>query len=116
MTEAQLPPQFATLVPYSGWALPTETARRRLRMSSSMQQLTCFYGAMLPHMAAIIDHLNTFALQSMPPPQQHLLNMLLSMAEVATAVEVIRHPGVPDGIDPERFVVLHDLTRAPAKG
>ena len=44
----------------------------------------------------------------MPPAEQRLLDMLLSMAEVAMAVEVIRHPGVPDGVDPDRFVALHD--------
>ena len=42
-------------------------------------------------------------------PEQNLLNLTLSLAEVANAVELFKtQPGVIYGFDPERFLAMHE--------
>ena len=47
---SQLPPEFADLEPFAGWALPTERERYAHRLSSTMQELQAFYEAALPRL------------------------------------------------------------------
>lgn len=99
-----LPPGFEDLAPFTAWCLPTETARNRKRNCSSMAELLAFRDAILPRVDYVVRHLNGFPLEAMPPDALHLMHMLLSLAEIAPAVESYRQPGVVDGYDPARFV------------
>ena len=100
----QFPAPFADLESVAEWALATEGQRARKRRDSSMAEISSFYDAVLPRMDAIIEHLNQFPLDNMPDDAQRLLHLALSLAEVATAVELFNHPLVPGGYDPERFI------------
>lgn len=104
-----LPAEFADLDKYLDWALPTERARSRKRLTSSMEEIKAFYDDMLARIEPALEYLNTFPLDDMPEPQQNLLNLTLMLAEVANAVELFKtQPGVIDGFDPERFITDHE--------
>lgn len=108
-TEGSLPAQFADLSKYLDWALPTERARNRKRLSSSMAEITNFYNVMLQRVELALAYLNDFELDALPPPEKNLLNLTLMLAEVSNAVELFKtRPGVIDGFDPERFLAIHD--------
>ncbi|WP_306391921.1 hypothetical protein [Telluria beijingensis] len=98
-----LPPRFAALQTYIHWSLATETERTRMRNTSQMAEIVAFKDAMLVEVDAIVDYLNGFPLDAMPPQEAALMHMLLSLAEVAPAVEAYRQPGVIDGYAFERF-------------
>lgn len=102
--EAMLPPEFAALEPYAHWALATETARNHHRDESSAAEIDAFAAAMLARFDEIVARLNEFPLDAMPEQWQPLYWMLLSLAEVAPAVEFYHGPRVPDGYDTRRFV------------
>lgn len=108
-----LPADFADLAPHAGWCLPTETERNRRRNASSMAELLAFRDAILPRVDAIVAHLNGFPLAAMPPCEANLMHMLLSLAEIAPAVECYHQPAVPDGFDPARFVADEQFVLRP---
>ncbi len=108
-----LPPQFTHLTPFLRWSLATETERNRLRNTSEMRDIIAFKDAMLADVDAIVSWLNTFPLSAMPPDAQALMYMLLSLAEVAPAVEAYHQPGVIDGYDPSRFIADENFIMHP---
>lgn len=99
-----LPTPFAHLAPFHHWSLATETERTRMRNTSDMADIIAFKDAMLAQVDAIVAYLNGFPLDAMPPPEAALMHMLLSLAEVAPAVEAYHQPGVIDGYEFSRFV------------
>ena len=107
MSEHVLPETFRDLEPFAGWALETEIERNRKRLASTMAEIQAFYDVILPRMEAVIDYLNQFPLEAMPADAQRLLHLTFSLAEVSTAVELFKQPGVVDGYDARRFVALH---------
>ena len=93
----------------AGWCLGTETLRVAKRHSSSPAELRTFYDLMAPRLENVIGHLNQFDLHAFPEPEQHLMNLLLSMAEVTFAVEKFdADESKYEGIPAERFVPVHE--------
>ena len=107
MTESGWPAAFRTLQPFLGWALATEAERTRKRQTSEMADMQAFYTAMLSHLEDILVYLNQFPLERMPPHAQQLMDMTLSLAEIAPAVELFGQPREDDTFDPFRFVPQH---------
>lgn len=103
-----LPDQFEDLERFIDWALPTERERNNKRIASTMPAIRTFYDAMLPQTRAIIAHLDQFPMGEMPARETRLLNLLLSLAEVANAVEIFRQPTVIDGYDSRRTTMIHE--------
>lgn len=109
MSEQRLPEKFGDLQQFAtAWSLPTERQRSRRRLSSTMPEIKAFYDAILPRAGAIIEYLNGFSLDEMPSQEKALFHMLLSLAEVANAVEIFQQAQVIDGFDPERFIPMHE--------
>jgi hypothetical protein len=116
MTSIALPTQFAHLARFADWALDSERARNRKRLASTMTDIREFYDAMLACVDDALEYLNGFPLQDMPAPERNLLNLTLSLAEVANAVELFKtQPGVIDGFDMERFYLIHEGEAVPAR-
>ncbi len=113
MTSGILPSEFAALEPFAHWALSTETARNHHRYESTVADIEAFVDAMLARFDEIVARLNEFPLDAMPPQWQRLYWMLLSVAEVAPAVEFYHRPDVPDGYDTHRFVADEDFPLRP---
>lgn len=103
-----LPGEFSGLESLIEWSLPTERERNAKRLSSSMNEIKHFYDTILPRAEAILAYLDRFPLDEMPDEERHLLHMVLSLAEVANAVELFKNPAVIDGFDPKRVALMHE--------
>jgi hypothetical protein len=103
-----LPDQFEDLEQFIDWALPTERERNNKRIASTMPAIEAFYDAMLPRARAIVAYLDKFPLDEMPVREIRLMNLLLSLAEVANAVEIFKQPTVIDGYDSRRTIMVHE--------
>ena len=104
MKQGLLPPDFAELEPFVDWALAGESERLQKRLGSSMEEIQAFYSAMMLRIEEALDYLNGFLLEQLPEPEQRLLHMTLSLAEVWVAVELYKQPDHPFGLDMRRFV------------
>ena len=106
MANKKLPKDFADLEPFIEWALPTERERNQKRLNSEMAEIQSLYDSVLPRMEAIMEYLNGFEIDNLPAEAELLLNITLSLAEVAPAVEFYQQPRVIDGFPAERFVPI----------
>lgn len=109
-----LPDVFADLAPFAPvWALDTETKRNMQRHAASMDEIKAFGDAILPRVDDIVAYLNGFALDALPPDGAVLMQMLLSLAEIAPALEFYGQQAVIDGYDPRRFVASETFVMRP---
>jgi hypothetical protein len=95
-TTALLPPEFADLEPFSGWALHGERARYAKRIASTMEELQAFYDAAFPRTEAALEYLDRFTLDELPEDAKHLLWLYCALVTVSFPVEAWRQPRVPD--------------------
>ena len=91
-----LPPEFADLEPFSGWALHGERARYAKRIASTMEALQAFYDAAFPRAEAALEYLDQFPLDELPEDAKHLLWLYCALVTVSFPVEAWRRPRVPD--------------------
>ena len=101
-----LPEAFASLQPFvTTWALATETERNIQRHTAGMPSINAFKDAILPQADTIEGWLNQNTLDQVAENDaaRTLMNLLLSLAEIAPAVEFYNQPAVIDGYDPRRF-------------
>jgi hypothetical protein len=107
MSARLLPESFGDLEQFAArWALPTENDRHARRLASTMTELQSFYDAMLPRIDAILAYLNDFPLESLQDEARTLLNLSLSLAEIAPAVELFGQVEVPDAYDSRRITAV----------
>lgn len=97
---------LSRLAPHlESWAVMTQQEREQQRRNSSAEALREFYDAMLPEMEAIMELLNQYPLDAMPENARRLMNLTLSLAEVAPHVEFYSgDPAVPFAFAEERFI------------
>lgn len=96
-TAALLPARYADLERFcAAWALETSRERHLRRVSSTMEELRDFYGAMQPRVEEILAYLDGQAAAPLPPADQRLLLLCLALADVALAIEKYRSPTLPD--------------------
>jgi len=88
------------------WVLEDTGARSAKRQQSSIAQLRRFYDGMLPLAAKALDHLKTVSLGAMPEDSARLLKLMLSLAEIAPAVEWYDGPKVYDGFEMNRMRLI----------
>jgi hypothetical protein len=99
-----LPEPFAALEPFAAvWSLPTEIDRHERRRASSMETLRDFYDAMLPRMSEILGYLETRPPDDLSAKDRRLMQLTLSLAEIAPAVELFGSPTIKDAVDSCRF-------------
>ena len=114
MSKVALPKGFQDLEPFvENWALSREVERNRQRRSSTIEQLQEFYDAILPRMDEIVGYLNQFSLDEMPKDAQRLLNMGLSLMEIAPAIELLGEPDESGVFEAERFHIVEPGTGQP---
>lgn len=101
---SSLPAGFEALEPFvADWALEDAVARMARRQASGIEEIRRFYDAMLPLGEAALQHLRQFQLGDLPVESERLLKLMLSLAEVAPAVEWYGDPRVYDGFPIERI-------------
>ncbi|MGF6439521.1 hypothetical protein [Paraburkholderia youngii] len=101
-----LPAGFESLAPFvESWALDTETARNAQRHAVGMEAILAFRDAILPQVDDVVAYLNGFALATLDehPDAMTLMYLLLSLAEIAPAIEFYNQPAVIDGYESARF-------------
>lgn len=87
------------------WALTTQSQRELQRRGSNAAQMQAFYDAITPRMEGIIEVLNRLPLDDLPDNARTLMNLTLSLAEIAPHVEFYQgEPGVPFAFAEERFI------------
>lgn len=109
----KLPAGFDDLEKFAAWAIQTESQRSAKRSHSTQSEIVQFHDAMLERFEAIIAYLNQFPLDAMPDEARSLFLLLMSLAEVAPAVDCYGQPRVIDGFDPERFLPVEDFRLRP---
>ena len=87
------------------WALMTQSEREVRRRASNAGEMQAFYDAMVSRMEGIVETLNEHPLHELPAEARTLLNLTLSLAEIAPHVEFYDGaPGVPFSFKEERFI------------
>ncbi len=108
--DRELPEEFEDLEQFvEVWALAEEQQRMQTRWSSSMEQIQCFYDAMVTHVERALDYLDKRDIDSLRPPESRLLYLTYSLVEVANAVEIYHRPASSHALPPERFVPVERL-------
>lgn len=103
-----VPAGFEALAPFARWNLATADQRSAARRDASSADLNSFYAGVLPHIEAILDECDRFALGDLPESHRGIFNIALSMAEIAPHVEFYRGAtGVPYAFEEVRFVAVH---------
>lgn len=109
-----LPEQFCDLQVFvAHWAKASETARNIQRHAAAMTDIVEFKDAILGRFDEILAHLNQQDITALQAPDVLLLQLLLSLAEIAPAIESYGQPEVIDGFDPRRFVAMEDFSMKP---
>lgn len=104
MNETRLPDGFESLEPFvTDWVLPNAVARMEKRQSSDINDIRAFYEAMLPLGKQALGYLRKYELGAMTPEAERLLKLMLSLAEIAPAVEWYDDPMVTDGFPVSRI-------------
>lgn len=102
-----LPEKFAVLEEWNAWCLATETERNARRVGHSFEEISAFADAMMPHVEEVCAWIDAHQAEdgSYDPQTLNLFHMLLSLAEVAPAIESYDpEVVVVDGYDTSRFV------------
>lgn len=109
-----LPSKFAALEPFASWALKTETERNRKRLGSTQAELVAFAQTTLAAAADITAYLDALSPEQQAQEEnEHLMCLLLALAEVAPSVEAYQNPAVVDGYDSFRFRAQEDFKLRP---
>ena len=104
MSQTVLPQGFEALEPVLDWNLASFDARRDRRAGSTMGELDEFYNTMLPQMDAVLEHLTRVEMSDdMDPGSAALLNLSMSLCEIAPAVEQFFEPTISYGYPVHRF-------------
>lgn len=106
---SSLPSQFSELEPYvEKWAIEPLSRRQQARMASSFEELKTFYDAMMTHGDPAIEYLNSKDLDALSAPDRTLLNLMLSLMEVAHSVELWGQIDQPDAFAFDRIKLVLD--------
>jgi hypothetical protein len=105
-----LPAGFEPLERFlSEWVWPDAVSRVAKRQGSTLAEIREFYDAMLPLGERALDYLRQFELGSVPPEGERLLELMLSLAEIAPAVEWYDGPAVRNGFPISRIRYLRQI-------
>ena len=97
------PEPFKDLEILSDWCLSSSAARMVKRSQTEFLEIQEFYDTLLPRMPAIVAYLATLPPRDLSTPDQNLLSLTLSLAELGSAVEWYKQTQVKDGIDVTRI-------------
>jgi hypothetical protein len=108
---ALLPKGFAALEPLAAkWAVSGSVARAARRGDSTATEREAFYATAKELLTPALAYLDARSLESFTPQEQRLMDMMLSLAHVALAVEGL-------GDDEPRHAAMRQhmhITRTPA--
>ncbi|GGC13046.1 hypothetical protein GCM10011494_34890 [Novosphingobium endophyticum] len=107
-----LPHEFAVLEPFTErWAINGSANRAALRTSSTAEEREAFFAAADPLLDRALEYLDARALCELSQDEMRLMELMLSLAHVALAVEI-------QGPDEPKSAQWRDrmrITRSPAE-
>jgi len=109
-TESKMivPEGFESLTKFSKWNLVTADERTTTRRNATEAELAAFYDGVLPHIEAVLDECDKFALGELPESHQGIFNLALSLAEIAPHIEFYKgETGVPFSFEEGRMLAVH---------
>ena len=105
-----LPKGFKSLEKWIGmWVLPDSQARTEQRHQVDYADIEAFYNDMLPKAEKALAYLQKKQLGELDEPEERLLKLMLSLAEVGPSVEWYQQNAVVDGFEPSRFKLTVQL-------
>lgn len=114
--ERELPEGFEDLLPFLGWARPTERERNDKRWSSSLEESQVFYDTMLERSPAAFEYFGQRPLSEIDGADRTLLDMCLALAECSATIEMYGDPAPKYVFPISRFVPTHDAWPLAGKG
>lgn len=106
-----LPAGFTALEPFvARWAVAGSALRAALRGTSTPEERETFFAAAAPLLDRALDHLDSRPLAQLAGPDERLMNLMLSLAHVAMAVEIQG----PDEVKSTPWRERMRITRSPA--
>jgi hypothetical protein len=110
-TAHPLPPEFAALEPFTErWAVRGSANRAALRTASTPEEREAFFAAATPLLDRALEYLDARQLNAFTSAETRLMDLMLSLAHIALAVEI-------QGPDEAKSAQWRDrmrITRAPA--
>jgi hypothetical protein len=108
---SQLPPGFEALEPFAAaWAVAGANNRTQKRVASTPAERVAFFEAAKGLLVPALDYLDTKPIKAFDAREQRLMNLMLTFAHVAMAVEVQGD----DEPKHARYSPFMPITRAPA--
>ncbi|MFT6286540.1 MAG: hypothetical protein ACJA09_001290 [Alcanivorax sp.] len=105
-----LPDEFLDLVPFcEKWCLSGSNERQGVRITTPMDEIQKFYDVMVERGPEALAYLDTILLGQLNSAEGNLLRLMLSLAEVAPAVEWFGQPRVIDGYEEEKFPLTLEI-------
>ena len=90
---------------WARWVIEDEGERHNARLAATYDEMTLFYGAVMPHVEAILDLLSKYdACPDKGSLEWRLFLLMLSVGEIAQPIELYQQARVPRGFDPTRLV------------
>lgn len=106
---SSLPEGFEALSHFvTKWAVEPLSKRQKARVESSLQELREFYETMLPKADEAIAYLNQFNLNKLSADAKNLMNLMLSLMEVAHSIELWKSVDQPDAFPMNRLELIID--------
>jgi len=90
------------------WAVEPLSKRQKARVESSLQELREFYDTMLPKADKAIAYLNQLDLNKLSSDAKNLMNLMLSLMEVAHSIELWKSVDQPDAFPMDRLELIID--------
>lgn len=108
MSLHMLPEGFEALEPFRHyWGVADTQTRRERREASTMEEIRAFYDVILPLAPAAMKHLESFALDGLPPAESRLFEMVLALAHVSMATELHGQARAPHTPYPHGVKLMH---------
>ncbi|UGS37593.1 hypothetical protein [Capillimicrobium parvum] len=111
-----LPAGFDDLAPLLDWALPRDEDRIEKRLTSSIDEATAFYDAMLPRFAAVMKYLGGVAAETPDADDRRLQLLATAFVEIADTVEFYAPTGTTGPEDLRRFTPAYNSVLGIALG
>ena len=103
-----VPEGFEPLAEFAKWNIMTADERTKERRAATEEELGAFYAGVLPHIEAVLDECDKFALGELPESHRGIFNIALSMAEIAPHIEFYKGDvGVPFSFEERRMLAVH---------
>ena len=91
--EGLLPAGFEDLLEFvPDWVGETPQARWDIRAGKTMAEISRFYDALLARSESILEHVDRYPLDAMPPATLRLFRLQLALAHAAMSVELHKQP------------------------